>query len=774
MKKLILLIMMLVRVLALYAQVPSDGNYSGWDWTDPNPAHWQVRNSEGTLDYDIPPPFTNTNNSHLMAEIEEKGDYTQAKGWELLWANLTRPSYPCFILYNRHRSIVRAFFYKNDATAYNHTMVTLSFVYSDNPAVLSFGNEYQSSTIAYRDTASVGNNDMISVVIPLAHGCWGAADFPVMLDNYIEDTDYQGKRWRFNLYGCNSEKIDLSGAAGTNQEEVKKILSGQYTMTSPKTAVQPNNNFAAEYAKIHKPIKDIKGFLDEMKSSAEAIKKQDKPPQFLADYSDAILGLGDVFSFASAVVSVSSGVSAVLGFINAITGIFGSSNSTPPAATTQYIQLSGTITGMYLLPPVELTIPGTGGNYFPSNTWNPTKPFNCPMGLVNLQNTPTIQSSSYYRYGMDDTNLYTTVPDSDGKFIIHKNYNLPGYELWYATKDYVLEGYTGKFKKYKFDGNVILTTQTIAGLEPLKEEDVLLAIVCKPNGKSNGTPSNTKYNVQDQYIAKLQFFNPQGVSKNFNLENPVYNALIEGKFIIHKFDEESGEVYFGTPWMEVDKLKDVVLEVPEDTDVKLAVFAKFYSTYYDEPIIFKAMYNLKEIPNTLTRISGTNEYNFLFSDYYNPYSKLTLNTTKNNLNTATVIEMTEGFVGNEGFIAETIPVTKGLVNGNTVINEVNFPCGSSPFPAKRVDGEFETEEIAEQSPVFYPNPTRGIVYIETKSEDLLQTISVFAANGQQLQHYENLNATNGEIDLSELNDGMYIITLKAGNKNYSNKIILQK
>ncbi|MCL2597342.1 MAG: T9SS type A sorting domain-containing protein [Paludibacter sp.] len=44
----------------------------------------------------------------------------------------------------------------------------------------------------------------------------------------------------------------------------------------------------------------------------------------------------------------------------------------------------------------------------------------------------------------------------------------------------------------------------------------------------------------------------------------------------------------------------------------------------------------------------------------------------------------------------------------------------------------------------------------------------------KILYYYDLEVSNKEIDMSGLPAGMYIITLQAGGKTYSDKIIIQK
>lgn len=762
MRTIILSIFISLSGWVLYAQMPTNGDYSNWDWEDQSQQNWRSQHDDGWVN--IKPPFLySTERVGDMVDVHSKGDYTRAKGWELVWAQFDE--YPYFILYNRQRSIVRAFFYLENIP-FTEVLTTLSFHDEGCPAILAFGNEYQRSTQDYYNGTASANDDMISVIIRnLAPNSWGVADFPILFDNYIRYNKYKNKRWVFNFYGCNNYKLKISG----NDPLTQSLLSGQQTITSSKNAVA-GNTFNADYAKVHKQIQSIDKFLQEMQNSTKNIG--DDAPGFLKSYKSIVTDLKGVSSIASAVSGLSSGFSAVLGFFNLITGTFAEDAATKPVTSIQSYQLTGDMNIQQVLGGNTLSIPGTPGTFYPSGTvWTP---FNCPMGIINLQYTPQIRKTTPYErygyylkggyYGYDENNVATKILLLPGYPQVLLIGNPPPLQTGYAQK------YPGKFVKYKLDADITLTTQTIPGLAL---EDVQFAIVCKPNGTGD-----RKYSITDRYLAYHAFYDLNGRRFDIPSENPVYKALEEGRFIVHKYGE-SDDIYFGTPFMDKDQLKGVVVEVPEDTDVKLGVVARFHSDQYDEPIIFKACYNMNPVEETaLTKrvFFAQEQQSFPFSEFYNTYSTKTLNSPNSQQHTATCITLSPGFVGNPGFVATAQSITKGLQNGNTIINVVNFNCGNAlgnmPAPMRKSAGIID-EGIETTPPVLYPNPTTGIIRIDCHEEEI-NSISLYDMSGKTLLSVQSSGQHEEEIDMSRLPDGPYIMVVRTMENTYSERIILNK
>ena len=774
MKKQFLLLAFILSYLLAFAQMPTDGNYSNWNWENQSQDNWRTKYGNDWTD--IRPPFAvTTPRLGVMSNIDYAKDYTQAKGWKLVWAQFNG-SYPWFALYNTHKSIMRVFFYLEDIP-FTEVLATLSYQDANNPCLLSFGKQYQSSNQDYYNNSANSEKDMIAVVIrKLAPKSWGAADFPILYDKFITDSKYNNKKWEFTFYGCDNYGITLAGKSSTDPNKTDPTQDDQHTIVANKSAIA-GNSLKADQAKLQKEIQSLEGFVKSMKDAANKIDttKGFFNKKFFKDYvraanSTTTKNLSGLLSFFS---SLNSAAGAILGFANIITGSFDESSSTKPVAVIQYMNLQGSMNINRTLGGNTLSIPGLSSVYYPDpNTlkWNP---YNCPMGIISLEKTPKIKSTTYNKYG-----YYTNLTFGNGTTYIYID-GYPGYPTLLGGGTHNLltnyeQRYPGKIKKYKLDDDIVLAQQKINGLNLT---NVRFAIVCKPNGTGD-----RKYSIKNQYLAYHRFSqSPSGADYPVPLDNPVYKALEDGRFIIHKFDEENDDIYFGTPYMQKNKLKGVVFEVPEDTDVKLAVFAEFSSDKYPVPIIFKALYNFSEIneaPQVNPVLFTLEQTNFKFSEYYNyPFSRI-LKGTYNNEQTACVVEMLPNFTGNNGFIASSMPFFKDIEIGNTIINETDFNCTSIQYKTSKSAIKSIKQEIQEDQnnlkPTLFPNPTTGILTISNPTKEVVVEVKVYTSTGQTLITKSSSDITSGQFDISSLSDGMYFVNLRTSAKSYSIPIFIKK
>ncbi len=122
-------------------------------------------------------------------------------------------------------------------------------------------------------------------------------------------------------------------------------------------------------------------------------------------------------------------------------------------------------------------------------------------------------------------------------------------------------------------------------------------------------------------------------------------------------------------------------------------------------------------------------------------------------------------------------ITKGLQNGNTIINRMRFNCGTAlqnmPSPMKRQDSGNMLQNGV-HTPVVYPNPTTGILRVDTHSGDPIDFMALYAIDGQLLFATETNSSCVEEIDMSVYPSGQYMLVLKIGRETYSEKIILNK
>ncbi|MCF8352751.1 MAG: T9SS type A sorting domain-containing protein, partial [Bacteroidales bacterium] len=107
-------------------------------------------------------------------------------------------------------------------------------------------------------------------------------------------------------------------------------------------------------------------------------------------------------------------------------------------------------------------------------------------------------------------------------------------------------------------------------------------------------------------------------------------------------------------------------------------------------------------------------------------------------------------------------------------------CGDSEFSeAFEVIGDNSTVEIPKQeieAISIYPNPSNGRFIVELPAtKDEVVELAIFNATGT-LIHSESIetgsNASQKEIDFSELPKGLYFVSLKGQETNHSSKLIL--
>jgi hypothetical protein len=73
----------------------------------------------------------------------------------------------------------------------------------------------------------------------------------------------------------------------------------------------------------------------------------------------------------------------------------------------------------------------------------------------------------------------------------------------------------------------------------------------------------------------------------------------------------------------------------------------------------------------------------------------------------------------------------------------------------------------------YPNPTTGILYLETKNWPQNSKAEVFNYDGRLVFQTLNLNSSS-VIDLSDKPDGIYILNISSNKKKETVKIVLRK
>lgn len=135
-----------------------------------------------------------------------------------------------------------------------------------------------------------------------------------------------------------------------------------------------------------------------------------------------------------------------------------------------------------------------------------------------------------------------------------------------------------------------------------------------------------------------------------------------------------------------------------------------------------------------------------------------------------------------------IPVTGGWQNWATTTHEIELTQGvytlkmtvlQSGFNINWFDFNYSEDNLSAndaitdiKSVMLYPNPSQSIVNISLSQNSLIDSIKLYDIDGRQL-YYRQYNAQSGsvQIQLPELQSGMYIISVSSDNKQYRKKLL---
>ncbi len=738
----------------VHSQMPTNGNYSNWDWENNDQENWKRKDGNNPW-REIRLAFApSTEKAGLMVEIYGTKDFTKAKGWKLLFADFGG-EYPYFALYNPHKSIIRTYMYTEGNPIYSHILVTLQNN-NEKFRVLSLADD----GVHAIDSDEKNSSDILTCIIPsIGLNSWAVGEFPVLFDpKNVGGATYN---WTLSFYACDNFNIQMS----LNGTLMPIDAQNLYTLSSSSNPVS-GSTFNAGLTTFNTRAQSVEKLIENMHKSADKILENNNNETFLKDYANLVKSVKNYTDIIHAVSSASSALSSIFGFARMFLGGTDPTKSTPPVAYIQQASLSGTLTIQRPLRSATLSVPGAF-SYYPSNL--PWQPYNCPVGILNLKKEPTIKlTTPYDRYAHatsktalgNDTYIYS-LDGYPSPLTIPKNINL---------SDNYPEKYPGRYIKYKFDEDIVIAKQEISGLT-LK--DIRFALVCKPTG--TGT---RKYKINTPYISCHNFFDLSGRLYAVPATNVVYKAIKEGKLIVHKYDETNDEIYFGTPYIPMNQFKGVTIEVPEDTGIQLAVLATFQSDKYDDLIIFKTVYNVKKNPNPETANSSKvfidwEQLNFRYSDYYET-TKYELNNSPNSSTyTGKQIILKPGFKGTNGFHA-TARDYKG--NGNTIIDSYNYYCDNSLRSSLNEEWEEEVTDVDHVDSnlsliEIYPNPCYGILFVKLPENVQSVRIEIYNLSGKKVKSYTDIN-NDSVLDVSSLSKGNYVFNIITANKVYSRKIVI--
>lgn len=619
---------------------------------------------------------------------------------------------------------------------YSKISASLSY-HSENKksGLLIYSSNIANATDKYWNSTATGN-DMITSVIPKAGtDSWAVAEFPIFFDNNIRGdgtgTDnYKGTKWEFDFWGINDYQIKPA-----DSPTMDPIQNGQHYLVgnSANMPSTPGGVFDAANAELVKDAGDFKKLVDIMKASTTDINEVS--PNFLLSYKNRVSEVEQAYNDLSPLLSKLTIVGA---FVKLFDGFFGAESkngATAPKATTEQLKLQGTMTLSLHLGGTSLKVLGVNPNLSdPPLLW---QPFDCPIGILNLKKTPKLKYSGWY---------------------VRHDDNFTG----------TAAGYYGGYRKWKLEEDIeIAFNNQIPGITL---EDLKFAFVFNPNG----TNTNNTYRIQDENISTFWYRDMNGDYLKDQM-NPVYDALKKGYFIIHQFNKDDPrKTYYGTPFVDKNKLKNIVFEIPDYTDINLAVLATVKLQNYSEPIVIKKYYKIdgvfQAIPNWTSAdyVKGLDEQIKIFpmSDYYQGVPKKELNDHQTSYNYAGEIDLLPGFIGDPNFIAESKDIFPS--SGNTIISGApySFGCYQSLLKSASFINDSTKEDRLnklmnnnpENNISVFPNPTEGKIMISS-TNSLILSVEVFSIMGKIVYQKNSIMSLSTELNLSSLPNGQYIIKI---------------
>lgn len=109
----------------------------------------------------------------------------------------------------------------------------------------------------------------------------------------------------------------------------------------------------------------------------------------------------------------------------------------------------------------------------------------------------------------------------------------------------------------------------------------------------------------------------------------------------------------------------------------------------------------------------------------------------------------------------TTVVAQGQLNGGDEVTKTNLNCAS-----------MAVEQVTTSKLQFYPNPVIDILKVSGAQEII--TIDIFSTDGKLVKANQKINAKNGEINLSNLSSGLYIVKAKMKDGSTQTMKVLKK
>jgi hypothetical protein len=792
------------------------GTYAtmNWDWESTDCKNWFYNANGIEL---LPHPFCSTSQSGRVKQISDLGDYKKENGWVLIKRefgcyaalNNTGKKFPYFILYNKYAGLLRMFV---NAPSLSSETVKYNYIFK-----LSAVNRATSITSPNpcktpdKYLASSVTDDAIFYYHPETKGgSWIVGEFNLNFDPNIANLVYNQSQIKIELLLATSQDIKAT-IKGTTTAYSESDINGINFSSSKNDEgkFQAKGDKIISFAtkgndglvKLNKGIENSADKMDEWSETLPGLnpfKYKLRGLTALTDPNNGGIGK-PIAKFFDLTKKVGESVGMFGDALNAIDAIgdftgwwnlFSSNTSgpavTPPTTTIYDLSFEGKISATQLQTEATFTVPGINNQV---NVTNYYSYYNSPLGIFNLQTSPTAKKVVYDRYiGVDQ----------------QTNYSCTGSN----TKE-TRSAKKMQYQSVKMDDNVI---PVINNCSELKLESMNVALFIKFDSDPL-IPSKVTSNRGDKDWCGAYTYN---YSSEFNhFLGQINTNCLE----IVKYDREQNIYIFRTKYVDYKGLKDLAVNAPNNAKVTLNVIAAFSKTGVNEPFVISKEFSIDftEVPSPVNRdiycmpiydqiknfiapfpfsngevipafVSDGNltpDYSNIWSGYYNLTDNINL---VSNLTVSYISLLTNRTLMAANSITVNSGVSLGLntvltigtgyqdpfVNTSVFSQYSSLACNSYSSNAYRINSNQDLTNYNE-TVIIAPNPFQDNFKIDlNKYENIIKNVIIFDQMGREVKSFF-VSETENElfVDLINSQTGLYLVKIQTSIGSETIKIIKQ-
>ena len=110
-------------------------------------------------------------------------------------------------------------------------------------------------------------------------------------------------------------------------------------------------------------------------------------------------------------------------------------------------------------------------------------------------------------------------------------------------------------------------------------------------------------------------------------------------------------------------------------------------------------------------------------------------------------------------------------DGTTIVGDGINPDGNQEAWRVVLSENMSSDEFSQNEIILYPNPTTGIINLQTKEK--ISSVSVYNLAGQKVS-FNSLNQENTSIDISNLSSEIYFVEVILNDKTIKRHKVIKK